>query len=273
MNLCLNSLGCPDWDAERLLSTAGSLGIQALEIRGLNGKLAFSEIEEFSENGSIRFREELKKRGICLAGLGSSAAFHSEAILAASLNEAKETVLCAIRTGANFVRVFGNDIPKDENETVVLDRVSNALRELCEFSRSKSENERPIDILLEAHGDFNTAKRLGYVCENVGCDNFGIIWDVAHVDRAIGDDIEPFYFELKPYIRHFHIKDHKRTKNGYVLCPIGSGDIPISRIAELALTNGFNGYFSLESEKKWHPELPEPDEEFPRFAEYMRSLQ
>lgn len=272
MKLCLNSLGCPDWSAERLLDTASALGVRAIEIRGLNGRLDLSETEELSENGSIRFRSELERRGISVAGLGSSAVFHARDILKSSENEVKEALIYAKRVGAGFVRVFGNNIPSDEDEGAVLERVSSAIRGLCTYSEAIAENEGPIDILLEAHGDFNTAERLLYVCERVGRKSFGIIWDVAHVDRAVGDDIESFYHKLKPYVRHFHIKDHKRSESGYTLCPIGTGDIPISRIVRLALANGYDGYFSLESEKKWHTELPEPEEEFPRFVRYMRSL-
>ncbi len=264
MKLCLNSLGCPDWSTERLLDTAAELGVEALEIRGLSGKMDAREIDELSENGSTVFRSELTKRGLLFAGFGASASFHNEEKLGASMDEAKAAIELSKRSGAGFVRVFGNNIPKNEDEQIVLDRVSNAIKELCDYSE--------INVLLEAHGDFNTAKRLKYVCESVGRDNFGIIWDVAHVDRAIGDDIEPFFFEIKDYIRHFHIKDHKRTENGYELCSIGKGDIPIKRIVKLALDNGYEGYFSFELEKKWHPELPDPSEEFPRFVNYMRSI-
>lgn len=264
MKLCLNSLGCPDWSAERLLDTALHLGIQAVEIRGLNGKMEAREIEELSESRCAEFCRELKKRGLVFAGFGASSSFHNAQTLSSALDEAKASLDLAKRSGAGFVRVFGNNVPENESEIVVLDRVTGAIRELCDYSDT--------EVLLEAHGDFNTAKRLKYVCENVDRSNFGIIWDVAHVDRAVGDDIEPFFYEMKEYIRHFHIKDHKRTANGYELCSVGKGDIPIKRIVKLAIDNGYDGYFSFELEKKWHPELPEPEAEFPRFADYMNSI-
>lgn len=264
MKLCLNSLGCPEWSAERLLDTAVELGVQGLEIRGLNGKMDAREIDTLSENKSAEFCSELKKRGLVFAGFGASASFHNKETLSASMDEARAAIDLAKRTGAGFVRVFGNNIPKAENERGVLERVSNAIRELCDYSEA--------DVLLEAHGDFNTALRLKYVCQSVDRDNFGIIWDVAHVDRSVEDSIEPFFYELKEHIRHFHIKDHKRTGNGYELCSIGKGDIPIKRIVELALDNGYDGYFSFELEKKWHPDLPDPSDEFPRFVDYMNSI-
>ena len=37
----------------------------------------------------------------------------------------------------------------------------------------------------------------------------------------------------------------------------GEGNIPILPIVRQLLTDGYDGYFSLEWERKWHPELPD----------------
>ena len=36
--------------------------------------------------------------------------------------------------------------------------------------------------------------------------------------------------------------------------------------------DGYAGCYSLEWEKKWHPELPDPEQEFPSYIKYMRGL-
>ena len=38
------------------------------------------------------------------------------------------------------------------------------------------------------------------------------------------------------------------------------------------LADGYDGYFSFEWEKKWVPDLEEPEIAFPAYAEYMRNL-
>ena len=38
------------------------------------------------------------------------------------------------------------------------------------------------------------------------------------------------------------------------------------------IEDGYPGYFSLEWEKKWHPELRAPEEEFPWFVKWAERL-
>jgi len=38
-------------------------------------------------------------------------------------------------------------------------------------------------------------------------------------------------------------------------------------------SSGYNGYYAFEWEKKWHPEIEEPETAFPAYAEYMRSIE
>ncbi len=35
---------------------------------------------------------------------------------------------------------------------------------------------------------------------------------------------------------------------------------------------GYDGWLIFEHEKRWHPELPEPDEIFPQFMDWIRWL-
>ena len=41
--------------------------------------------------------------------------------------------------------------------------------------------------------------------------------------------------------------------------------------AQKLIEDGFDGYFSLEWEKKWHPELPDCDTEFPFYHDFMEN--
>ena len=57
----------------------------------------------------------------------------------------------------------------------------------------------------------------------------------------------------------------------FKLCHVGDGDIPIAAIVKKLIEDGFDGYFSLEWEKKWHPELPDCDTEFPFYHDFMEN--
>ena len=112
--------------------------------------------------------------------------------------------------------------------------------------------EHGITALLEIHGDYNSIENVTPVLNIVGnCEGFGIIWDVAHSDKVYGKNWEAFYELIRPYIKHVHLKDHK---DGALTLP-GDGVIPILPIVKRLIADGYDGYFSLEWEKKWHPEI------------------
>ena len=104
--------------------------------------------------------------------------------------------------------------------------------------------------------------------------NFGLIWDVMHTDRAYGDNWRVFYNLFRPYIKHIHIKDCIRAKNGakpeFTL--IGEGDIPLEEIIYTLESDGYGGWYSLEWEKHWHPELPEIELALPEFVDIMKKF-
>lgn len=271
MKLALNTLGCPDWSFDEVLSCARKLNVDGLEIRGLNGNMQLSQIPEFFPENLKSTKEKLAGSGVELVCLGTSSHFHSPHIFEKSIDEAKEAIDCANMFGVPFIRVFGDKVPDISAEYQTVKAVISGISEICDYAvRSCPQN--PVAVLLEVHGDFNTIERLDAVCSSVEYKNFGLIWDVAHADRQFGDIFLPFYSKFKKFIKHVHIKDHQRTTEGFKLCSVGKGDIPLKKIAKTLLSGGYNGYFSLENEKKWHPELPSPETEFPHFVSFMNSI-
>ena len=56
------------------------------------------------------------------------------------------------------------------------------------------------------------------------------------------------------------------------LCLPGQGTMPIPEVVEILSTAGYDGYLALEWEKRWHPEIEPPEEAFPTYMQYMRSI-
>ena len=46
----------------------------------------------------------------------------------------------------------------------------------------------------------------------------------------------------------------------------GEGDLPLGRMLSILHEMGYTGYLSLEWEKKWHPEIEEPEIALPQYA-------
>ena len=72
--------------------------------------------------------------------------------------------------------------------------------------------------------------------------------------------------QKKHYIRHVHLKD--MLPDG-TLVATGDGEIPLLPIIDRLLTDGYDGYFSLEWERKWKTYLAPIEEALVRYAELV----
>ena len=50
----------------------------------------------------------------------------------------------------------------------------------------------------------------------------------------------------------------------YVL--VGEGDVPVKTQVQVLAAGGYKGYYGFEWEKRWHPEIPDPEVAFPHYA-------
>jgi sugar phosphate isomerase/epimerase len=88
----------------------------------------------------------------------------------------------------------------------------------------------------------------------------------------MGEDIETTWRVLGPRIKHVHIKDGVRRADGsWQLVLLGKGEVPCRAVVELLHREGYQGYIAAEWEKKWHPEIEEPEVALPQHAETLRS--
>jgi sugar phosphate isomerase/epimerase len=131
-------------------------------------------------------------------------------------------------------------------------------------------------VLLETHGDFYTLERIQKVFDQVKSKNFRLLWDIGNTDVIYGDNFMEFYQPVKDLISHIHIKDFIRGTpgdgNSRKHCRIGHGQVPIKAIVNQMMADGYSGYYSLEWEKKWHPDLAEPEIAFPEFIQLMNDV-
>ena len=247
MNLCFSTLGCTDRSLEAILSLAKTYGIGFLEVRGMDGELDNRKIPAFAPSAAPQTREAFRAAGVTPLVLDTSCAFHTPEKLRDALDEGRASLAIAKDLGFRALRVFGNSLvePADACTARVIDGISTLCREA---------EGTGVDVLLEVHGDFNTVERLRPICDACGAfSSFGLIWDVCHTHKPYGAAWREFIRAFAPQIRHVHLKD---VKNGALVLP-GEGELELNAMVQTLLAEGYKGAFSLEWEKKWHPELPE----------------
>lgn len=265
--MCFSTLGCTEKSIDEVLETAKRFNIGGIEVRGLGGIMENSDIPEFSDTLADKTLDVIKQSRITPVSLNTSCTFHNAENKISAIKEGKQTIDLACRFGFKYIRVFGDKLAANPISSVQL--VNEGISELCTYAENKK-----VDILLETHGDFNSFKSLAPVLDFLKpSPNFGLIWDVKHTfdyDLKFNTDWRSTYDLILPFIRHVHIKDFSLSENLHKA--VGEGDVPIKKYVKSLLSDGYDGFFSLEWEKKWHPELGDFETALSGFCDYMRNI-
>jgi fatty-acyl-CoA synthase len=158
--------------------------------------------------------------------------------------------------GAPAVRVFGGASGE-------LDDIARRL----ELVLGRAE-ELGVTIALETHDSFASAVRVGELLQLVGSPSFGTIWDVHHPYR-FGEAPADVLRALGARVHLVHLKDARRRDDEWELVALGEGEVPVRESLAALRAAGYDGWLTLEWEKRWHPELAEPEVALPRERETL----
>ena len=263
--LGFSTLGTPTWEWLQVLDFAAAHGYAAVELRGLGDQMDLTKRPEFAPERIAESKRQLADRGLSVVCLGSSATMHEmdAAKRAAQLDEGRRFVDLAAALGAPYVRVFGDRYVAGVPREQMLAHVARGLRELGDYAGPKG-----VTVVIESHGDFTDSAALGELLERADSPAVALLWDAHHTYAASNEAPEDTVRRLGRWIRHTHLKDSVPNGRGgrrYVLT--GAGDVPIRRQVEALAGAGYRGYYSFEWEKRWHPEIEEPEVALAQYAE------
>ena len=267
MKLSISTLGCPGKDLDEVLALLKTADVHGLEVRGIGGELNAEKITCFLPENREETLAKLRANNISLVCLDTSVSLHDASKYEKNVEECLAAIRLCREVGFPAIRVFGNDLSDGEGREEELATIKKLGLLLCDAARDAG-----VEVWLEIHGTINTVENLAAVLDVLGPHPaFGIIWDIMHTDRAYGDKWDPVYRLIRPFIRHVHIKDHLRDSTPpFARVLLGHGHIPIDDIVHRLEKDGYRGYYSLEWEKLWNPQIEEPEIAFPQFAEYMK---
>ena len=256
MKLSFSALGCPDWSFDEIISFASENNYDGIELRGIRREMDLTKCKELSSAKNIADTKRLMKdKNLAFVDLGSSAEMHHSdpAERKKNLDEAKSFIDLAARLNCPYVRVFPNKLPK-ENREATIDLIVKALIEAGDHAKGTD-----VMVLMETHGDLVESALVKQIMEMVHHPSVGLVWDVANMWTVTKEPPEQVYAALKNYIHHTHIKDARLINDTphYVL--MGKGDVPIFEAIDLLRKGGYEGYYSFEWEKLWHPEIEAPE--------------
>jgi sugar phosphate isomerase/epimerase len=264
MKLAFSTLGCPAWDLDQIVITACECGYDGVEWRGYRDEMELPRAPIFAGAARAGTRQRFQDAGLQFACLGSSvrladptperrrqerAAFSAYAELAQFL-------------GCGLVRVFGGNLPAGVDRAAALPEMAAFLRELGDVAA-----EHGVTLVLETHDAFSTGVQVAELLHRADHPAVGALWDLHHPYRE-GEPPETTVQVLAPYLRHTHVKDSLDGR----YCLMGEGNVPLEGMLGLLRERGYDGWISVEWEKRWHPELADPEEVLPQYASRLREL-
>jgi sugar phosphate isomerase/epimerase len=255
--LSFSTLGCPDWPFEKIVNFAHDNGYQGLEIRTIQRQMDLPKCEEFKSAEKIADTLKLvSDKGIKIINLGASAALHHSDVQERkkNLDEAKQFIDLAQKLRCPFIRVFPNDFPPGQDRNATIDLIVKGLLELGDYAKGSD-----VTVLMESHGQVVKTADLETIMHAAEHQHVGLVWDIVNMWAVTKEPPREVYGRLKKYIRHTHIKDLAivNGKEQYTL--LGKGETPVFEGIDSLTKGGYQGYFSFEWEKLWHPEIAEPD--------------
>lgn len=270
MKLAFSTLGCPNWDLDTILKNAAEIGFDGIEMRGLGEPLDITTLPEFTSQMNDT-KQKFADAGLEVACFSSSVRMSEpdESKRVEFMDELKRYAALCEAFGSPNIRVFGGELGEQTWDQAI-DEAAETLGKMIDAIQDFKAR-----IVIETHDDWQKGEHFKKLMTMVNSDKVGILWDVNHPYMFIGEDPGETWDQAGQWVYHTHWKDSKivaDTVRGFEPCMMGEGDLPHDIIYDELKKGGYDGYLSLEWEKRWHPELPGPEIAFHQYFNYMKKL-
>jgi sugar phosphate isomerase/epimerase len=267
MKTCFSTLACPTWALGQVVSIAARSGYNGIELRFLEGEDSLWKLAQFQGAELGAAKRMISEHGLVVACVGTSCRFHSP-----DTRERAEWIVEGVRMaelasalGAPGIRVFGDKIQPGANRASTRSWIAESIQEVA----SKIEHY-DVEVWLETHGDFASSTETMSIIRECERQDVGVVWDPAN---AFTDGDEPPGVapeSLGRSLRHLHLRDLRCSNGEWKAALTGEGEFALREILSELDRVKYSGFVSFEWEKKWHPELAEPEVAIPQFAKWFR---
>jgi sugar phosphate isomerase/epimerase len=136
-----------------------------------------------------------------------------------------------------------------------------------------------LNWVFETHDAWIAGDQAKMLIDRVNHPAFAVLWDTGHTYRITGEKPADTYAKVGRWVRYVHVKDAvydtshpKAMKDGWRYVQTGTGQLPLAESIAVLKKGGYTGYLLCEHEKRWHPEIAEPEEHFPAFVKWVKPL-
>lgn len=290
MKIAGHTMGTPELTVTEAAALFSQMGLDAIEIIFQDGyKCALHSDTNDEELKAMK--EEFDSMSLEVSCIVSYASDYNQPDpdrRRAACDDCRRCIHFAHRLGAGFIRIYGGSFLEgeegfDDKRKILVE----AMRELADEAK-----QYHIALVLENHfNTMTTGPEITYdIVREIDRDNVGILYDQANIGFLSGEDYQDCIRIQKEKIFYVHVKDYIMKKQGMKFSAasvshvdeeeravatriVGEGILPWEDILEELSETGYDGYLSLEYERRWHPmDIPEASVGMAKSAEYIRGI-
>ncbi|WP_246310458.1 sugar phosphate isomerase/epimerase family protein [Halorarum halophilum] len=269
----MTTLGCPKWDIETVFTRASDYGFDGVDFRGLQENLDITRQPEFTSEMD-QTRRLLDEAGLSVSALSSSIEICNSDSSEENVSRARRLLPIAHGLDVEYIRVFG----KGDSDTQSDSEMARTGRTTMEQILSL-EGATDVQWIVETHDNWTQSEDCRVLVDRVDSPNVSVLWDVGHTARTGSESPAETLETLGSSIEYVHIKDavyepdHEYAMDdGWRYVAPGTGELPLAETIQLLRRVCFDGWVLFEHEKRWHPELQDPEHAYPAFVDWFKNL-
>ncbi len=258
MKIVGHTMGTPDSTVLEAIDLSASLGLHGVEIIcaddyrcGVNLAPSSSELK--------CIKQRVEDAGLVVAGLVPYAKDMNHPDAGAreqAVADLKRVVDIAVALECGAIRVFGgHEVPPSVQGTA-MGWLAESLREAGEYAQAAG-----VQLNIENHMDTmaTSAEMTMAIVRAVDLPNVGVLYDQANLAFMNSEVFEMAIALQGPRIQHVHVKDFYWRGTERIAAVLGQGIMPWEMIIASLDDLGYDGFYSLEYERRWFPDqLPPP---------------
>lgn len=191
--------------------------------------------------------------------------------------------------GAKYIRIYGGNLTAGDT-----DHLEERWAKLVESLRELGDKAAAKGVTLVVENHFNTmavsAKQGAKLMQDVDHPAVRILYDQANLTFTENEDYEEAIRTQQQYVAYMHVKDlvfkegvaftssdvaHPKEEERNVYTRIvGEGVLKWPEILRMVKDCGYDGWLSLEYERRWHPDdIPDASIGMKKSLEYLRKIE
>jgi sugar phosphate isomerase/epimerase len=262
VRIAFSTLAFPDASLASAVSLGRRWGYTGVELRLIDGELIDPRMPAPAR---AQVRRTVTAAGLPVVAVDSSIRLTGED----PGPELRRFLELASDWESPLVRVFGGALAADRAERQEQLRAAARVLEAC----VPVARRLGVAIGVETHDDFSASSVVAELLAMADPEWVGAVWDSHHPYR-VGESPADVYANLGRRILLAQVKDARRRPGGdWELVLLGEGEVPVIQMLGLLASGGYRNWISVEWEKRWHPEIAEPEVALPQhlrvLAEWM----